>query len=249
MPSRDSEDKVTSKNSAGNGYIHDVIGNKEDTTAGDSVVALNKINKAAIDASQLDVTAIKAVTDVIPDAGAMTSIAQDATVAKEATLGTPIGADLSTDIAAIQTDVTAIKAVTAILPDAGALTSIAQEATVTTLDAKVSGTIASASFDYLDAGAKQTIVEVVNTAKKLVKGIFVDCNTLIQNGTLGFETKIDGTNYREVAKAAFTVATDDSIMLPVNIITDKDFKFTWTEGGEEGADRALPYKISYMSLA
>ena len=33
-----------------------------------------------------DVTAIKAVTDVIPDSGAMTSIAQDATVAKEATL-------------------------------------------------------------------------------------------------------------------------------------------------------------------
>lgn len=84
------------------------------------------------------VDAVKAVTDVLPDSGALTSIAQevtigtpidtdiatdiknvktvvdtitgyslDATVAKEATLGTPV-ADVSTDIAAIKTVVDAI---------------------------------------------------------------------------------------------------------------------------------------------
>lgn len=45
-----------------------------------------------------DITAIKAVTDLIPDAGAMTSIAQ------EATLGTPIDTDLATDINNVYTD-------------------------------------------------------------------------------------------------------------------------------------------------
>lgn len=44
------------------------------------------------------VDAIKAITDVLPDSGALTSIAQ------EATLGSPAGADLATDIASIKTD-------------------------------------------------------------------------------------------------------------------------------------------------
>lgn len=105
--------------------------------------------------------------------------------------------------------------------------------------------VTTGSYSYLDAGATQDIVEVTNTTKVLVRGIFVDCNTLTQNGTLGFMIKVDGTNYREVAKAAFTVASDDSISLSINMIVDVDFKFTWLEGGDEGAARALPYKISY----
>ncbi|MCK5642657.1 MAG: hypothetical protein KAJ19_17750, partial [Gammaproteobacteria bacterium] len=48
-------------------------------------------------------TAIKAVTDLIPNAGAMTSIAQ------EATLGTPVGTDLATDIATVLTAVTGVQ--------------------------------------------------------------------------------------------------------------------------------------------
>ena len=45
-------------------------------------------NETKIDLLQVDSTAIKAVTDLLPDAGALTSLAQDLTVAKEATLGT-----------------------------------------------------------------------------------------------------------------------------------------------------------------
>ena len=69
---------------------------------------------------ETDVTGIKAVTDVIPDAGVMSSIAQDstvaldatvaksatvaldATVAKEATLGVP-AVSIAADIATINT--------------------------------------------------------------------------------------------------------------------------------------------------
>lgn len=47
-----------------------------------------------------DLAAVKAVTDLIPDAGAMTSIAQDLTVAKEVTLGVPV-VTIAGDIAAL----------------------------------------------------------------------------------------------------------------------------------------------------
>ena len=99
------------------------------------------------------------------------------------------------------------------------------------------------TLTYLDAGGKQTIKEITNTTRKLVKGIFVDCNVLTQNGTIGFEVKVDGTNYRNVANKAFTVATDDSVWFEVNCGVTEDFKFTYTEGADEGADRALPYML------
>ena len=85
----------------GNETVAEVVGNKTDTVAGDSLVALSKQAIAAIPSSA-DVTAIKAVTDLIPDAGAMTSIAQ------EATLGTPAGASLAADIASVQSSLQVI---------------------------------------------------------------------------------------------------------------------------------------------
>lgn len=62
--------------------------------------------------------AIKAVTDLLPNAGALSSLAQDSTVAKASALATA------------QTAITAIKAVTDLLPDLGALSSLAQDSTV-----------------------------------------------------------------------------------------------------------------------
>ena len=49
MPSRDSDDLSPVQDSARNVVSPDVIGNKTDTVAGDSLVALAKINKASID--------------------------------------------------------------------------------------------------------------------------------------------------------------------------------------------------------
>jgi uncharacterized protein YbcI len=61
--------------SALNVIATDVIGNKTDTVLGDSLVAMSK-------SITLGVSLVKAVTDLIPDAGALTSLAQDLTVAK-----------------------------------------------------------------------------------------------------------------------------------------------------------------------
>jgi len=73
-------------------------------------MALN--NVTPITDTETNTETILAVTNLIPDAGAMTSIAQEATLED------------------VETDVAAIMAVTDGLPDAGALTSIAQDATV-----------------------------------------------------------------------------------------------------------------------
>ena len=106
----------------------------------------------------------------------------------------------------------------------------------------------AATFSYVDAGNVQAIVTVDNTIKKRIKGIVVDCDTLGQNGVLGLQIKVDGTNYREVAKTAFTLASDDSVSLFADIVTDLPFQFTWLEGGDEGTARALPYELSYEYL-
>jgi len=70
-------------------YLKGVIEPKVDTIATDTTTDI----PATITTLQGDITDIKTVTDVIPDAGAMTSIA------KEATLGSPIDTDIATDIA------------------------------------------------------------------------------------------------------------------------------------------------------
>ena len=78
-----------------------------DGIADDILVDTNELQTDLTDGGRLDllIDAIKAVTDIIPDAGALTSIAQDSTVAKEATLGTPTDTDIATDLVNIQTEV------------------------------------------------------------------------------------------------------------------------------------------------
>jgi hypothetical protein len=77
-------------NSGGTAELGALLGDFANTTL---VARLNTID----DFLDTEIAAIKAVTDVLPDAGALTSIAQ------ESTLGTPAGADLATDIASAQT--------------------------------------------------------------------------------------------------------------------------------------------------
>jgi len=202
MPTRDSDDKVSGIDSADNGYIHDVIGNKSDTVGGDSVVALEKqILAAAGGTIGVDVTDIKAVTDLLPDAGALTSLAQDSTVAKAADLAT--------------------------------------------LDGKETPDQVDDSFSYLDAGAEQTIFEIIAASedKSFISGITLDMTTLTQNGTVKVYQKINAGAYIQIgADIAWTAAT-----VPKGLLLEKtynltgDFKVTYTEGLDEAADRAIPY--------
>lgn len=106
----------------------------------------------------------------------------------------------------------------------------------------------SGSFTYLDAGGEQTIFEITASKFNIIKQILIDTTTLTQNGTFKIYSKIDSSNYRELKNdLPFTVATDpDGIIIEANFdyqfSIDTDFKVTYTEGADEGADRILPYK-------
>ena len=85
------------------------------------------------------IDAIKAITDALPDSGALSSIAQ------------------ASALTTVDTEVGEIKAVTDNLPDSGALTSIAQEATVDAVGVAVA---AQNDFDP----ANDTVANVTTTA-------------------------------------------------------------------------------------
>jgi len=127
VPAEDSADDVN---------VVDVVGKKSDTTAGDSLVAVSKqivldtgttipgtITTAQSDIThilndtgttipgtittlQSDVTAVKAVTDVIPDAGALTTLQSNVTDILADT-GTTIPATITTLNTAVVTDIPA----------------------------------------------------------------------------------------------------------------------------------------------
>jgi len=92
---------------------------------GTDIASILAVTNAIPDAGALttmsgEVTAIKAVTDVLPDAGALTTMSGEVTAIKAVTDVLPDAGALTT----MSGEVTAIKAVTDVLPDAGALTTI-----------------------------------------------------------------------------------------------------------------------------
>jgi len=122
---------------------------------GTSITAIKAVTDVIPDAGALttltgNVTAIKAVTDVLPDAGALTTLAGEVTAIKAVTDVLPDAGALTT----LAGEVTAIKAVTDVLPDAGALT---------TIDGNI--TAIKAVTDVLpDAGALTTLTGYAQTA-------------------------------------------------------------------------------------
>jgi hypothetical protein len=133
-----------------------------------------------------------------------------------------------------------IKAVTENLPDSGALSSIAQKNENTSDKEKDTTT-------YTDAGGEQTIVEITTVNRTKINGIWLDLVNMTQNGTMKLYYKIDGSNYRQFGgDFDFVVATDnDGQYFNLNMGITDDFKVTYTESADEGADRDVPYCIVY----
>lgn len=123
------------------------------------------------------------------------------------------------------------------------------QAALSIISGQTSSGEAKGTFSYLDAGGEQTVFEMIFTARKIIHGIWLDFTTITQNGTIKIYYKIDGTNYREVESYAFTVATDsDGFYIDLNMGITDHFKVTYTEGGDEGADRAIPYSVIYQAV-
>jgi hypothetical protein len=104
----------------------------------------------------------------------------------------------------------------------------------------------SGSFVYLDAGGEQTVIEITNSKKAFITSIIIDTNTLTQNGNFKLYHKVDGTNYKLSETIGFTAASGEDVKVIASNFNFKiplsgDFKLTYTESADEGADRTLYY--------
>ncbi len=104
----------------------------------------------------------------------------------------------------------------------------------------------SGSFIYLDAGGEQTLIEVLSGKFSFITSIFIDTTTLTQNGTFKLYHKIDGSNYKLSESIAFTAGSGEDAKVITSNFNFKiplcgDFKLTYQESVDEGADRTLYY--------
>ena len=110
----------------------------------------------------------------------------------------------------------------------------------------------SGTLSYLDAGGEQTIVELTTTTRKHIYGISLDLsNITIDAAVIKAYIKPDGTNYREIQakQLTFNASTDgDGVYIDLNMGITSDFKVTFTEGGDEGAARDIPYSLVYRTI-
>ena len=107
---------------------------------------------------------------------------------------------------------------------------------------------ASDTFSYLDAGGEQTILEQTITTRRRLDSIWLDVTNLTQDGTFIIYHKINAGNYPEFDRGSFTVATDSDGILIDGFAVNNDWKITWTEGADEGANRDIPYCVIYQEL-
>ncbi len=177
------------------------------------------------------------------------------------------GASITADIASLTSDVSTIDAVVdetneyleaggavhdALVTDAAganvAADIITIDGIVDTITAENSSNDSSGTFSYLDAGGEQDVVEITNSTRKIINAIWVDCTNLTNNGQFKVYYKIDGTNYREVNDLTNTITggtTEALNLLAGNMGITEDVKVTYTEAGDEGAAKDIPYSVVY----
>ena len=99
------------------------------------------------------------------------------------------------------------------------------------------------TLSYLDAGGEQTVAEVTPVGlRTIISTMTFDLSNLTQNGTFKLYSKVDGTNYRQIDSLA-VVAGDAGAVIVGPFYIDTDFKVTYTESVDEGADRDIPYRL------
>lgn len=205
---------------AGGLPISDAGGLDLDTQVGTDIDAIltdtNELQTDLTDGGRLDllIDAIKAVTDALPDSGALTTIASNITA-------------ILTDTGELQTDwtdggrldllVDAIKAVTDALPDGGALTTIASNVAAILADTGTDGVVvATATAQAIaDEVLKRGVTNVEDTAAtgSLTEVILTILNASISGSTL--------TSHKEADDSTFNTrtVTTDAAAEPVTGIT------------------------------
>lgn len=207
-----------------------VLGTPAGADLSTDIAAIKTVVDAISGYVDTEVSGIKAVTDLLPDAGALTSIAQ--------------ASDLATTDGKVDTVSTAV--VTTIpgligTPVADVATDIANLRTI------VDTNDSTGTFSYLDAGGEQDVIEITNSTRKIIDAIWVDTANLTNNGTFKIYYKVDGSNYRVLSN---TTTIDFSLsaaynLLSTSIAITSDIKVTYEEASDEGAVRNIPYSVIY----
>lgn len=121
-----------------------------------------------------------------------------------------------------------------------ALTKVV-DANVDKLVSRSVPTITSGTLSYLDAGGMQT-VDTLTITKATEIYVMFDLNNMTQNGDIFIQSKVDGTNYRGIASLQVQSSQNGSSVGPIYVNTDVQVVYS-ESGGDEGADRDLPYRI------
>ncbi len=108
--------------------------------------------------------------------------------------------------------------------------------------ALVDSTQFTGPMSYLDAGGEQTVRENVAGTRRRIWLNFSNRN-MTQAGIFRIYFKVDGANYDLYAEQPVTVAAGDERAFDAEFTTNQDWKLTYEEDVNEGADRAIPYNV------
>ena len=96
-------------------------------------------------------------------------------------------------------------------------------------------------FTYLDAGGEQDVVEDLSTTRRHINVEF-DLTAMTQNGTIRLYRKVDGVTYQIFSEVAF-VAADVEQVFEYVFSTNQDWRLTYQEAVDEGANRLIPFNV------
>jgi len=232
---------VPTQNLATNATVAQVVGNKTDTKAGSSLYAMHQdlLEKTTFPTQNLatNLTFSQVVGNKTDTSAGSSLYAMHQDLLAKTTFPT---ADLATN--------TTFAHVIGNKTDTVAGTSL--YSVTTKIQAQLDVTKSAGVFTYMDAGGEIDIIEITPASGEIIDSIWLDLTTMTQNGTIKLYSKIDGATYRQVSvngttqSYAFTVADGiDGFMIPGPFAIASDFKVSYEEGADEGANRDIPYRV------
>lgn len=136
-------------------------------------------------------------------------------------LGSPAGASISVDIAAIE--------------------ALVDDLETRLAAGDVAETVATFVYDETNAGA-QIMLALAITARSKVGAIWIDMVNVTQDTTIFLEHKIDGAIFRIISTHPWVVADDDGVLI-AGFTAYRDIRVTLQCGGGGAGNVNVPYAI------
>lgn len=175
------------------------------------------------------VDAIQAVTGVLPDSGALTS------------LGTLANQTL------ILVDGDNLLANTTSLMNSNSTIDTVVDTILTNTSTLLSNTTEVSGFYNLSAsGGPHTVFTIGITERKRLNSLFLDLINLSYRNNIHIDHKIDGTNYRTFVNMTWATTDDDGMYFNKNLAFSHDVRLTMSNG--TSANATVPYSYILESM-